>query len=186
MIDAMRHAIFGAVMALGLALVSSGPAWAVSLKDVDTYLTGAALVEGTDKPVAPFKGQVVVVTFFASWCPPCRNEFKHLNHLIERVGEDRITVIGINQFEAWGGKKNPARMARFLADTTPRFALIEGSETLRVAFGDIERIPSVIVIGTNGKEAWRFVHERGSNKTHATIDDLTSVLTAAGVSVASQ
>lgn len=182
----MRHAIFSALAALGFALVSLGPASAVSLKDVDGYIMSAALVDGTDKPVAPFKGQAVVVTFFASWCPPCRNEFKHLNHLIESVGEDRILVIGINQFEAWGGKKNPARMARFLADTKPRFALIEGSEELRIAFGDVERIPSVIVIGTDGNEVWRFVHERGSKKTHATLDDITSALDAAGISTGAQ
>lgn len=176
MIAAMRYAIFGAVTALGLAFVSVGSASAVSLKDVEAHIMGAALVEGTDKPVGPLKEQVVVVTFFASWCPPCRNEFKHLNHLLETAGEDRVEVVGINQFEAWGGKKNPARMARFLADTKPQFALIEGSEALRVAFGDVERIPSVIVIGADGKEVWRFVHERGSTKTHATIDDITSAL----------
>ena len=186
MIDAMRHAIFGALAALGFALVSLGPAWAVSLKDVEAYIMGAALVEGTEKPVQPLNGQVVAVTFFASWCPPCRNEFKHLNHLIETVGEDRVVVVGINQFEAWGGKKKPARMARFLADTKPQFALIEGSEALRVAFGDVERIPSVIVIGTKGNEVWRFVHERGSDKTHATIDDITLALKAAGISTGSQ
>ena len=186
MIATMKHAMIGAMAALGLVLAGFGPAWAVSLDEVADGMMRAALVEGTDTPVKPLKGKVVVVTFFASWCPPCRNEFKHLNDLVERSGGDRVTVIGINLFEAWGGNKNPARMARFLADTNPKFALIEGSEALRVAFGDVERIPSVIVIGADGREAWRFVHQRGSAKTHATIEDLTTALTAAGLSIASQ
>ena len=186
MIAAMRDAICNATLALGLLIISFGAAWAVTLDEVAAALSGAALVEGTDKTVGPLAGRVVVVTFFASWCPPCRNEFSHLNQLLKRSGDNRITVIAINQFEAWGGKKNPARMARFLADTDPQFAVIVGSETLRVAFGNIERIPSVIVIGTDGQEAWRFVHERGSAKTHTTIEDLTAAVSAAGASFASQ
>lgn len=186
MIAAMRDAICRASLALGLLIVSYGVAWSVTLDEVAAEISSAALVEGTDKPVGPLKGRVVVVTFFASWCPPCRNEFTHLNHLMKRSHGNQITVVAINQFEAWGGKKNPARMARFLADTNPQFAVIEGSEALRVAFGNIERIPSVIVIGTDGRETWRFVHQRGSAKTHTTIEDLTEALSAAGATFASQ
>ena len=174
------------VLAAFVLIAVRPPAHAVTLDEVKGLMASAPLVAGTEKAIGSLEERAVVVTFFASWCPPCRNEFQHLNKLIERVGEDRLTVIGINQFEAWGGKENPARMRKFLTQTKPRFALIKGSEALRVAFGNIERIPSVVVLGAHGREVWRFVHERGATKTHTTTEELISALHAAGVTVASQ
>ena len=181
----MKVLVSGLLIAgLQLAFIAL-PARAVSLNDVVKLLESARALEGSPKHVEPLEGRTVVVTFFASWCPPCRDEFRHLNKLSALASGSQVTIVGINQFEAWGGKKNPARMARFLSDTKPEFALIEGSEAMRQAFGNIERIPSVIVFGRNGNELWRFVHERGSNKTHAELDELVDVLRKNGVDVRS-
>ena len=63
-----------------------------------------------------------------------------------------VTFIGINLFEAWGGEKDPARMARFIARTRPDFALVEGDHNISVAFGTIDRIPTtVVVFGADGR-----------------------------------
>ncbi len=137
-------------------------------------LTDQPAIGGQTASPVPVKGPVVV-TFFASWCPPCTDEFSHLNELVEREGEG-VSVLAINLFEDFGGKKNPARMTRFVERTAPRFNLIEGSEAIRMAFGDIDRIPTVVVYGRSGREVWRFVHERGAEKTHATLEDLAAAL----------
>ena len=129
-----------------------------------------------DKSAEPIAADgPVVVTFFASWCPPCTDEFSHLNELVEREGDD-VSVLAVNLFEDFGGKKNPTRMQRFVERTAPRFGMIEGSEDIRIAFGDIDRIPTVVVYGLSGREVWRFVHERGAEKTHATLEDLRQAL----------
>ncbi len=177
----MNRLVFSFVAILIGAM--SMQARAVTLDDVGHLMTAAPPVEGTDKAVSNLRGRPVVVTFFASWCPPCTAEFRHLNNLRARLKGDEVAIVGINQFEAWGGKANPARMARFLGRTKPRFPLIQGSEALRVAFGNVERIPTVVVIGADGSEAWRFVHQRGATKTHATMKDLEAALTAAGLAM---
>ena len=92
------------------------------------------------------------------------------------IGTRPVTFVGINLFEAWGGVKDPARMARFIARTTPDFALIEGDGGISAAFGSIDRIPTMTVFGADGREVWRFVHERGASKTHATAEEILKAL----------
>ncbi|MEO1161192.1 MAG: TlpA disulfide reductase family protein [Pseudomonadota bacterium] len=142
-----------------------------SLKDARTLDVSAKPFEPasvSDKPV--------VVAFFASWCPPCTNEFDEMAKVQKAIGDRQVTFIGVNLFEAWGGKKDPERMARFIARTRPDFALIDGSAEISAAFGSIDRIPTMVVFGPDGRETWRFVHERGAAKTHATADEIMLAL----------
>lgn len=139
-------------------------------------LVAKAVPIGDKHASATTEGQPVIVTFFASWCPPCTDEFEHLNALADSPNFGNTAIIGINLFENFGGKKNPARMTRFLERTNPSFPLVEGSEEMRIAFGNIDRIPTVVVYGTSGKEIWRFIHKRNATKTHVTRKELTDAL----------
>lgn len=142
-----------------------------SLKDARTLNVSAKAFDA-----ASVKGKPVVVAFFASWCPPCTDEFDEMAKVQTAIGDRPVAFIGVNVFEAWGGAKDPARMARFIARTRPDFALIEGSPEISAAFGTIDRIPTVAVFGADGRETWRFVHERGAVKTHATADEILKAL----------
>jgi cytochrome c biogenesis protein CcmG/thiol:disulfide interchange protein DsbE len=157
------------------------PASAGSSQSWQQQLEAAEPVKGSPITGVHVAGKVTVVTFFASWCPPCRNEFVHLNKVRAEHGGDGLAIVAVNLFENWGGKENPARMARFIGLTKPQFALVRGNEEMRVTFGNIERIPSLIVFDAGGREVWRFVHERGSIKTHATARDIKAALKAAGL-----
>lgn len=154
-----------------VALAADGLRALQSLKDARTLDVSA-------KPFEPYsiRDRPVVVAFFASWCPPCTAEFDEMAKVQATIGDSPVTFIGVNLFEAWGGQKDPARMARFIARTSPGFPLIEGSPEISAAFGTIDRIPTMIVFGSDGREAWRFVHERGAAKTHATAEEIIRAL----------
>ena len=154
-----------------MALAADGLRALQSLKDARTLDVSAKQFDA-----ASVKDKPVVVAFFTSWCPPCTNEFDEMAKVQAAIADRSVTFIGINLFEAWGGEKDAARMARFIARTRPDFALIEGSPEISAAFGTINRIPTVAVFGADGRETWRFVHERGAAKTYATGDEIIKAL----------
>jgi len=116
----------------------------------------------------------VIVTFFASWCPPCLDEFSHLNQLMEEFMGTDLRVVAINVYETWDGN-DADRMVRFIEKTQPVFPAIVGSEQVRRNFGGIDRIPTVYGFDRTGNLVYRFVHKRGSATTHASYAELKQV-----------
>ena len=117
----------------------------------------------------------VVVTFFASWCPPCLPEFMTLNALKKHPDAQGVTIIAVNIFEDFAGM-NPARMQRFLGRTNPEFPVVKGSAEIRAAFGNVSRIPTLVVYDKKGRESWRFIHKQGATKMTADLDEIVAAL----------
>lgn len=47
-----------------------------------------------------FRGKVVLINFWATWCPPCRREMPSMERLYQKINGDNFTVLAINQMEA--------------------------------------------------------------------------------------
>ena len=163
------------LFALFAAVILSGPAGAGDWNTLRPLITDAKPIGDQPSTTIPEKGPIIV-TFFASWCPPCTDEFAHLNDIANDGNYEGTTIIAVNVFEDFGGVKKPERMTRFLNNTKPEFALIEGNERIKEAFGKVDRIPTVVIYGSSGEEIWRFVHKRNAVKTHATAQDVRTAL----------
>ena len=165
-----------AFLMLGLAVLTGGAPARTGLDAGRDLLLAAAPVTGEGLAQGALSGRPVIVTFFASWCPPCKHEFEALNKVRWRYPDDLLTIVAVNAFEAWGGKENPARMARFLKQTDPAFPVIKGSDEILRVYGNIERIPTLILFDAEGREVWRFVHEQGAAKMSATSEEILAAL----------
>lgn len=139
-------------------------------------LAAAKPVAGTAAHDQLLAGKPVIVAFFASWCPPCVHEFAALNEVRVRYGADKVAIVAVNAFETWGGNKHPSRMARFVAQTMPTFPLVLGSDEILRGFGNVARIPTLVIYDKNGREVWRFVHEVDAVKRSATAREILSEL----------
>lgn len=122
-----------------------------------------SLISTAGLEIGDIQNRVVVVTFFASWCPPCRDEFKALNDLKNQLRDGLFTVVAINVFEEYDDN-DAVRMERFLNDSQPEFHVLKGTEETLALFGGINRIPTLLAFDKGGNQAFNFIHARGAKK----------------------
>lgn len=131
-----------------------------TVSDRHSRISAAPQIQGPALSDADLKGKTVVVTFFASWCPPCVHEFKVLKQVRAQYDPAEVTLVAVNVFEELGAGNDALRLTRFLRRADPGISVIEGDKTIRDAFGGVDRIPTLVVHDPSGAESFRFVHER--------------------------
>ncbi len=138
--------VFFALMLMVGPVFSAGtdkPAPEFSLKDL----------EGNQVELKALRGSVVLVNFWATWCPPCNVEFPELNSLAKEYQTEKFKVLAINV------DKKPAAVQKFLAKPINRplvLTVLLDPESAVVAKYEAEAMPSSYIIDRKGNV--RFIH----------------------------
>jgi thiol-disulfide isomerase/thioredoxin len=139
-------------------------------------LAGLPAVQGAALSSRDLDDRVVLVAFFASWCPPCQHEFPHLNTMQEAYGDDGLQIVAVNVFETHDGLSTPAKLKAFLDLTRPIFPILKGDAETRRVFGDLDRIPTMFLFARDGTLSFVFRHERNAEKTHLSEAELREAI----------
>ena len=107
-------------------------------------------VDGTNTRLKEFRGKVVLINFWASWCGPCRQEMPLLEKIDERYKAAGFTVLGVNV----EGKAGPAKEVASKAGVSFPVLVDENQKVSELY--DLESMPSSIVVDRNG--VVRYVH----------------------------
>ena len=98
------------------------------------------------------RGRAVVLNFWATWCPPCKEEMPSLQTLHELSGGDPV-VIGINV------RETASRVRRYLESTGLNFPVVlDPQAELARRFG-VTAFPTTLLIAPDGQIRWRVVGE---------------------------
>jgi thiol-disulfide isomerase/thioredoxin len=111
------------------------PAW--KLKDVDGQVVSSE----------SFKGKVVVVDFWATWCGPCRTEIPGYIALQKKYASDGLVVIGISVDR---DANAPQTVKNFMEKLGVNYPVVLADDEVQAAFGGTEYIPTTFIIDRDG------------------------------------
>lgn len=104
--------------------------------------------------LADYKGKVIVLDFYATWCEPCRAETPHLVNLQKQYGDKGLQVIGLNV----GGEDDRAQVPAFAKEFGIQYPLAYPDDDLvDQLLSDNQNIPQSFVYDRNGKLIRRFI-----------------------------
>jgi len=140
---------FGRGVTAALLLSAAGYSQAVDTKQLAPDFTLATLA-GPNLRLEEYRGQVVLLNFWASWCGPCRQEMPVLDRLHQRYEDTGFAVLGVNV----EGEKAPAQ--KIVDKTNVTFpVLIDEKQSVSELY-DLEAMPSTVVIDRDGMV--RYIH----------------------------
>ena len=112
------------------------------------------MLDGRRAQAADYKGKVLVLDFWATYCPPCREEVPHLVALQKRYGGQGLNVVGLNV----GGDEDRPKMPAFVREFGIQYALgYPDDELSSLVFANDDRIPQTYVFDRNGRLVKRFI-----------------------------
>lgn len=110
------------------------PSPALTLKDID----------GTMHALSDYKGKVVLVNFWASWCPPCREEMPSIQRLKTTLADRPFAILGIDSGE------DLSDSSAFLARMKVDFTILPDAEAIATRQWKVYALPTSFLIDKQG------------------------------------
>jgi thiol-disulfide isomerase/thioredoxin len=126
------------------ALAADAPLKQFAPGDVPPAALGTTR-SGDDIVTSQFAGKVLVVTFWASWCAPCRAEMGMLERLQVVAGKDRLQVVAVNIEEREKFRSITKALSNLALTLTN-----DPKKHFSAAYG-VRGIPHMVIIGKDGK-----------------------------------
>jgi thiol-disulfide isomerase/thioredoxin len=100
---------------------------------------------GTPVTKADWGGKVVLVNFWATWCPPCREEIPELLEL-KKVYGDQLEIVGFSEDD-----DPPAKVLKFAQRVGMNYPIVMATPELIASYGGVPALPTSFLIDTQGR-----------------------------------
>ena len=104
-------------------------------------------VDGNDVPLSSYKGKVVLLNFWATWCGPCKAEIPGFVRLQEKYRDKGLVIVGYSVDDT------AAKAKAYASEYKMNYPILlgEGREEVQDAYGPIWGIPASFIISKDGK-----------------------------------
>jgi thiol-disulfide isomerase/thioredoxin len=128
-------------------------------------------IDGRALSTADWRGKVVLVNFWATWCGPCRVEIPDLIALQEKY-RDQLVVVGISEEQPddpnhIADAKDIALIKKFAAERNINYPLVAATPELRKLFPEVMALPTTFVLDREGKLVQKTVGLLNARATEA-------------------
>ena len=149
----MKKQMLAIVLIAGVVWVGSGMGAPTPQKmsrqaAADFQLTD---LDGNPLQLSAFRGKVVLLDFWATWCPPCRAEIPHFKKLYTAQKGNGLQVIGLSMGE------DPKTVRSFISQNGVNYPIAISTSPVEAAYGGIRGIPTTFLIDKEGRIAQKFV-----------------------------
>ena len=100
--------------------------------------------------LSDYKGKVVIIDFWATWCPPCRKGIPDLVELKNEFKNDEFEIIGISLDAVTRGGATKNDVIPFIKDYGINYPIIVGDNNISQQYGGVSSIPTSFVIDKEG------------------------------------
>ena len=133
----------GIALAAMMIAFSPGSVWGQEARAPQFALKD---INGRTVRLSDYQGKVVVINFWATWCPPCRAEMPDLVRLQREHSKQGLQIIGITY-----PPERKDRVRRFARSLKVNYPIILGTRQLKARFSSEEILPLTVVINRDGK-----------------------------------
>lgn len=135
----MKSLLFAITLLLAAATIQAQvgeQAPAFSLKDKDGKVFSAESM----------KGKIIVLNFWATWCPPCRAEIPAFKSVYEKYKGKGVEIVGVSlDHKGWDV------IRPFLDQHKINYPVVLGGADIAKAYGNVRSIPTTFIIDRKGK-----------------------------------
>jgi peroxiredoxin len=128
--------------------LSAGTAWAderaqdFTLRDMN----------GAEVVLSSFQGKVVVISFWATWCGPCKEEMPHLFKMYQELGDRGLVVLSVSTDDA----RSVSKVKPFIQKMGYSFpVLLDKESTVISSYNPAKTLPYTVIVGRDGTIARR-------------------------------
>lgn len=131
-----------------LILALAMPAWAAEFRKLEPVAPPALAMKdlsGREHALSAYQGQVVLVNFWASWCPPCRKEMPSLQRLTQKMAGKPFVILAVDSGESM------EEAAAFLKGMVVDFPILPDPDGMEVKRWKVFAMPTSFLIDKRGQ-----------------------------------
>ena len=110
--------------------------------------------EGQTHRLSDYRGKAVIINFWTTWCPPCREEIPSMNRAWNSLKQDDVIMLGINMGE------DEDTIFIFTADYPADLPLLLDRDGEVIAEWPVKGLPTTYVVAPDGRIAYRAIGGR--------------------------